>query len=94
MMSRKGIEPLTAINQFFYREPPLPIGSPALNFNGFYNLILFLSHPALLFFIFNLKRMRLPGLPASQLVSRLYFYILILIIHYLKKKKYFKINLR
>ena len=30
-MSSKGIEPLTAINQFFYREPPLPIGSPALN---------------------------------------------------------------
>ena len=29
-MSSKGIEPLTAINQFFYREPPLPIGSPAL----------------------------------------------------------------
>ena len=32
-MSSKGIEPLTAINQFFYREPPLPIGSPALNKN-------------------------------------------------------------
>ncbi len=30
-MSSKGIEPLAAINQFFYREPPLPIGSPALN---------------------------------------------------------------
>lgn len=29
-MSSKGIEPLTAINQFFYRESPLPIGSPAL----------------------------------------------------------------
>ena len=29
-MSSKGIEPFTAINQFFYREPPLPIGSPAL----------------------------------------------------------------
>ena len=28
-MSSKGIEPLAAINQFFYREPPLPIGSPA-----------------------------------------------------------------
>jgi hypothetical protein len=42
-MSSKGIEPLTAINQFFYREPPLPIGSPALiisNFKVFYILIL------------------------------------------------------
>ena len=29
-LSSKGIEPFTAINQFFYREPPLPIGSPAL----------------------------------------------------------------
>ena len=29
-MSSKGIEPFTAINQFFYRESPLPIGSPAL----------------------------------------------------------------
>ena len=29
-MSSKGIEPFAAINQFFYREPPLPIGSPAL----------------------------------------------------------------
>ena len=26
-MSSKGIEPLTVFNQFFYREPPLPIGS-------------------------------------------------------------------
>ena len=32
-MSSKGIEPLTAINQFFYRESPLPIGSPALIYN-------------------------------------------------------------
>lgn len=31
-MSSKGIEPFTAINQFFYRESPLPIGSPALYF--------------------------------------------------------------
>ena len=30
-MSSKGIEPFAAINQFFYREPPLPFGSPALN---------------------------------------------------------------
>ena len=29
-MSSKGIEPFTAVSQFFYREPPLPIGSPAL----------------------------------------------------------------
>jgi hypothetical protein len=29
-LSSKGIEPLTVFNQFFYREPPLPIGSPAL----------------------------------------------------------------
>jgi hypothetical protein len=29
-MSSKGIEPFTVVNQFFYREPPLPIGSPAL----------------------------------------------------------------
>jgi hypothetical protein len=29
-MSSKGIEPFTVINQFFYRESPLPIGSPAL----------------------------------------------------------------
>ena len=29
-MSSKGIEPFMAINQFFYRESPLPIGSPAL----------------------------------------------------------------
>ena len=29
-LSSKGIEPFTAVNQFFYREPPLPIGSPAL----------------------------------------------------------------
>jgi hypothetical protein len=28
-MSSLGIEPSTVINQFFYREPPLPIGSPA-----------------------------------------------------------------
>ena len=32
IMSSKGIEPFTAINQFFYREPPLPIGSPTLSF--------------------------------------------------------------
>ena len=32
ILSSKGIEPFTAINQFFYRESPLPIGSPALNF--------------------------------------------------------------
>ena len=31
-MSSKGIEPFAAINQFFYREPPLPIGSPALSY--------------------------------------------------------------
>lgn len=31
ILSSKGIEPFTAINQFFYRESPLPIGSPALN---------------------------------------------------------------
>jgi len=30
ILSSKGIEPFTAINQFFYRESPLPIGSPAL----------------------------------------------------------------
>ena len=30
LLSSKGIEPFTAVNQFFYREPPLPIGSPAL----------------------------------------------------------------
>ena len=30
LLSSRGIEPLTVINQFFYREPPLPIGSPAL----------------------------------------------------------------
>jgi hypothetical protein len=29
-LSSKGIEPLMVFNQFFYREPPLPIGSPAL----------------------------------------------------------------
>ena len=29
-MSSLGIEPSTVINQFFYREPPLPIGSPTL----------------------------------------------------------------
>jgi hypothetical protein len=29
-LSSKGIEPFTVINQFFYRESPLPIGSPAL----------------------------------------------------------------
>ena len=28
-MSSLGIEPSTVVNQFFYREPPLPIGSPA-----------------------------------------------------------------
>lgn len=33
-MSSKGIEPFTAINQFFYREPPLPIGSPTLSFEA------------------------------------------------------------
>ena len=31
-LSSKGIEPFTAINQFFYREPPLPFGSPAHKF--------------------------------------------------------------
>lgn len=30
LVSSLGIEPSTAINQFFYREPPLPIGSPTL----------------------------------------------------------------
>ena len=30
LLSSRGIEPLTVINQFFYREPPLPIGSPTL----------------------------------------------------------------
>jgi hypothetical protein len=29
-LSSKGIEPFMAINQFFYREPLLPIRSPAL----------------------------------------------------------------
>ena len=32
ILSSKGIEPFTAINQFFYRESPLPIGSPALRY--------------------------------------------------------------
>ena len=47
MMSSKGIEPLTAINQFFYREPPLPIGSPALNikFNNIFKFYLFSHSP-------------------------------------------------
>ena len=31
-MSSKGIEPFVVKNQFFYRESPLPIGSPALNY--------------------------------------------------------------
>jgi hypothetical protein len=39
ILSSKGIEPFTAINQFFYRESPLPIGSPALNL--FFYLIIF-----------------------------------------------------
>lgn len=43
MLSSKGIEPFTAINQFFYREPPLPIGSPALNFYIYYYLIIDLA---------------------------------------------------
>ena len=29
VLSSKGIEPLVDYIQFFYREPPLPIGSPA-----------------------------------------------------------------
>jgi hypothetical protein len=40
ILSSKGIEPFTAINQFFYRESPLPIGSPALNLL-YFNLNLF-----------------------------------------------------
>jgi hypothetical protein len=46
ILSSKGIEPFTAINQFFYRESPLPIGSPALNFY-FFNLFYFYNHPLL-----------------------------------------------
>ena len=38
-LSSKGIEPFTAINQFFYRESPLPIGSPAHLFNIFLRLL-------------------------------------------------------
>jgi hypothetical protein len=45
-LSSKGIEPFTAINQFFYRESPLPIGSPALNLFIF-DLILILKAPGL-----------------------------------------------
>ena len=29
-MSSKGIEPFVVKDQYFYREPPLPIGSPTL----------------------------------------------------------------
>ena len=32
-LSSRGIEPLVDVIQFFYREPPLPIGSPALKNN-------------------------------------------------------------
>jgi hypothetical protein len=39
-MSSKGIEPLTVFNQFFYREPPLPIGSPAPLLYFFFILLL------------------------------------------------------
>ena len=43
MVSSKGIEPFTVINQFFYREPPLSIGSPALLILvNFYMLYIFL----------------------------------------------------
>ena len=41
ILSSKGIEPFTAINQFFYRESPLPIGSPALNL--FFYIFIFKS---------------------------------------------------
>ena len=43
-MSSKGIEPLTVFNQFFYREPPLPIGSPALYYIYFYLIKYLLSY--------------------------------------------------
>jgi hypothetical protein len=48
-MSSKGIEPLTAINQFFYRESPLPIGSPALIK---IKILIFFIFLILIFFIF------------------------------------------
>jgi hypothetical protein len=49
-LSSKGIEPFTAINQFFYRESPLPIGSPALNlFILFFNFKSLLNIKYLLF---------------------------------------------
>jgi hypothetical protein len=53
ILSSKGIEPFTAINQFFYRESPLPIGSPALNLfflfiiKSLFNLNILLKAPGL-----------------------------------------------
>ena len=42
-MSSLWIEHNTAINQFFYRESPLPIGSPTLNICNIYNIIKILN---------------------------------------------------
>jgi hypothetical protein len=48
ILSSKGIEPFTAINQFFYRESPLPIGSPALNlFIFIFDFYFYLKAPGL-----------------------------------------------
>ena len=58
ILSSKGIEPFTAINQFFYRESPLPIGSPALLLFFIFCFLQFCNNYRL-FFVFILKA---PGL--------------------------------
>jgi hypothetical protein len=47
LLSSAWIEQATVTNQFFYRESPLPIGSPALNFK---------------YIVSNVGNRRVPGL--------------------------------
>jgi hypothetical protein len=51
-LSSRGIEPLVDVIQFFYREPPLPIGSPALK-NNTNSLLTFFINIIYIFYIFN-----------------------------------------
>ena len=55
-LSSRGIEPLVDVIQFFYREPPLPIGSPALKNNTNTNTNTFLTILTLFTFLMSTQK--------------------------------------
>ena len=53
-LSSKGIEPLTVFNQFFYREPPLPIGHLPPKYLNKYLFYILIEFNSLFLFNFNI----------------------------------------